>query len=651
MRWLVFTSMKFKNYILDPFQKESIQCIENHHSVVVSAATGTGKTLVADYVIDKYLKTHRKIIYTAPIKALSNQKFKDFRATYGEQAIGILTGDIVINPNAQVLIMTTEIFRNMLMAHDPLVDDVEYVVFDEIHYMNDPERGTVWEEAILLSPKHLRFLCLSATIPNAKEFAGWMSEVKDHTVDVIRYKKRAVPLKHLTFDSRFGLVSPDDLVEKLKEYRVAENRINRKKKGKKKKPRIQPGSPNDVVCLMEDNLPAIVFSFSRKACVNEAVELGANHDFLCSDEERFEIKEMCNRFFSDEIFRIETTQVLCGVLEQGIAFHHAGLLPQHKTVVEELFSRGLIRVLFATETFSVGINMPAKTVVFNGFRKYDGKTFRVLNSKEYFQLAGRAGRRGIDTVGYVVSIFDERDISAEELAKISKADTEPIRSQFQLSYNTVLNLLAEHTSEEIDDILRNNFDVYLRKKSSKRQLRIKTSFANLRRTLERMGYLDDRGILTNKGMFARYIYSNELLLTELCTTPRLYESLTNTELLQVIAAIMYEPRQTDHFSFRGINSQYKVLLTKLRKNGYVARDLNKLSLKRMMGIVGLWSDGAEFEELMEMTKLSEGDIIRLFRRLIDVLMQIRRATLDDEFSARIDECKACIDRDLVSVSI
>ncbi len=189
--------MKFKNYILDPFQKDAIECIEKNHSVVVSAATGTGKTLVADYVIDKYLKTERKIIYTAPIKALSNQKFKDFRSTYGEHAVGILTGDIVINPKAQILIMTTEIFRNMLMAHDPLVEEVEYVVFDEIHYMNDPERGTVWEEAILLSPKHLRFLCLSATIPNAKEFAGWMSEVKDHAVDVVRYKKRAVPLKHL----------------------------------------------------------------------------------------------------------------------------------------------------------------------------------------------------------------------------------------------------------------------------------------------------------------------------------------------------------------------------------------------------------------------------------------------------------------------
>jgi len=176
--------MRFKRFILDPFQEEAVQAIEHHYSVVVSAATGTGKTLIADYVIDKYLKAHRKIIYTAPIKALSNQKFKDFKQDYGSENIGIMTGDTVINPRAPILIMTTEIYRNMLLVRDPLVSEIEYVVFDEIHYMSDPERGTVWEEAIIFSPPHIRFLCLSATIPNAEEFASWIQAIKNHQVEV-----------------------------------------------------------------------------------------------------------------------------------------------------------------------------------------------------------------------------------------------------------------------------------------------------------------------------------------------------------------------------------------------------------------------------------------------------------------------------------
>jgi len=441
--------MRFKRFTLDPFQENAINAIEQHRSVVVSAATGTGKTLIADYVIDKYLKANRKIIYTAPIKALSNQKFKDFKQNYGSENIGIMTGDTVINPSAPILIMTTEIYRNMLLAHDPLVSEIEYVVFDEIHYMSDPERGTVWEEGIIFSPPHIRFLCLSATIPNAGEFASWIQAIKDHQVEVIRYAKRAVPLHHFVFESRFGLTTAENLAVNMPKYGDV---FGNRRRGKKKKRHdyYQVASPKDVVFEMRDKLPAIVFSFSRKGCEFEALQLIKNRDFVSSYDERHCITDIYRKHFNNDVNRMNSTTKLRDVLIKGVGFHHAGLLPQHKAAVEELFSKGLLKVLFATDTFSVGINMPAKTVIFNGLRKFDGRTFRMINSKEYFQLAGRAGRRGIDKVGYVVAIIDGRENNIDKFIQISSADTEPIRSQFQLSFNTVLNLMTHHDKNEIE---------------------------------------------------------------------------------------------------------------------------------------------------------------------------------------------------------
>ena len=212
--------MQYKQFTLDKFQEDAIASIEKNNSVVVSAATGTGKTLIADYIIDKAIKEGKKVFYTAPIKALSNQKFKDFTTEYGKEKVGLLTGDLSINPEADIVVMTTEIYRNMLLVEDPIVNAISYIVFDEIHFINDIERGTVWEESIIFSPEHIRFLCLSATIPNAKEFSDWIMSIKDHQVDVIEYAKRAVPLKHYVYDSKLGLVTSDKLKKdkELDEY-------------------------------------------------------------------------------------------------------------------------------------------------------------------------------------------------------------------------------------------------------------------------------------------------------------------------------------------------------------------------------------------------------------------------------------------------
>ncbi len=228
--------MRFKEFVLDKFQVEAIESIEKHNSVVVTAQTGCGKTLIADYIIDKYLKTGKRIIYTAPIKALSNQKFRDFKKAYGAENVGLMTGDVVINYHAPIVIMTTEIYRNMLLCNDTSLENLSYLIFDEIHYINDIERGTIWEESIIFSSESVRFLCLSATIPNAREFADWIQSIKNHTVDVVSNEKRVVPLKHLVFDAYLGLTDTNAVRHHIKEIEnIPDYYESRHRKGKKPK--------------------------------------------------------------------------------------------------------------------------------------------------------------------------------------------------------------------------------------------------------------------------------------------------------------------------------------------------------------------------------------------------------------------------------
>jgi len=280
--------IKFKEFILDPFQVEAVESIEKNNSVVVSAATGTGKTLIADYAVNKFRTLNKRVVYTAPIKALSNQKYRDFKKEYGEENVGIMTGDVVINPTAHLVIMTTEIYRNMLLTNDPIINTISYVIFDEIHFMSDIERGTIWEESIIFSPNTIRFLCLSATIPNAKYFAAWISNIKKHTVDVVSYTKRAVPLNHFLFDVDHGVISMDE-ARKLEQnnqlpdfYKVMRRR--RQKQKSKEKPKIPYHYELVHILKEEEKLPCIFFVFSRRGCEEKAAELATKEDFLDKDQ-------------------------------------------------------------------------------------------------------------------------------------------------------------------------------------------------------------------------------------------------------------------------------------------------------------------------------------------------------------------------------
>jgi len=658
--------MKYKGFLLDEFQEKAIKYLEKDESVVVSAPTGSGKTLIADYLINKYVGSSYRVIYTAPIKALSNQKYIEFSNAYGKENIGLVTGDTVINPLAQIVIMTTEIYRNMLLAKDPSILDIKFVIFDEIHYMSDIERGTVWEESIIFSPSHIRFLCLSATIPNKEIFSRWIQDIKKHKVRVVSHNKRAVPLTFSLFDNDIK-----ELDKNLINKKIAKKSAVSKKKRKllrKEQPIDVYKKPLALVKSLSNKklVPAIFFMFSRKQVEDYADNIAKRVNLLSTAEQE-EIKILIKNHGFDEKakeYQIKKYNTVKKYLMKGIGIHHAGLFPMIKELVELLFSKGLVKVLFATETFAVGINMPAKTVVFASLRKYDGISFRSLHSQEFYQMAGRAGRRGIDQEGNVIVIYDDStDMFA--LKRLMKIKSEPVISQFKLSYNTILNLIKNHNDDEIEIILKSNFDYYVRK--SEQNIRIMSSYNAKLKNLIELGfvsyadqvqsdkfYVVQEGCsyaLTPKGRFASKIYAHELSITELFFTG-FYKKFTLPQINMLISAIVYEPRKSDSFSISKKNKYvYEEALIKLRDDEFLYNKINKKALYRLFSMVYLWSNKAEFSEIMTYTNQQEGDVIRHFKQIIDFLRQIRRATEDFELASVIDQARLLIDRDIINMTL
>ncbi len=638
--------MKFKDFTLDSFQEEAIEAIEQQNSVVVSAPTGSGKTLIADYIIEKHKDDKRRIIYTAPIKALSNQKYKDFCRDYGEHKIGLMTGDLVINPHAKVLIMTTEIYRNMVVSKDAEVHDIAYVIFDEIHYINDIERGYVWEESVIYSPSTVRFLCLSATIPNAPEFSSWIQAIKKHPVKTIITTKRNVPLEHLFYDYELGIAT----LEKIREARAIP-RYERVLPGKRGKREKTP-EPNHLHLLQDwgkDKLPALFFSFSRRDCQVKAKELAKINLFPRNQELLSYMNKKLEEAPTD-VNKLSTTMLLKEILAQGIAFHHAGLLPVIKGVVEDLFSQGKINVLYTTETFAVGINMPAKTVIFNSLRKYDGYNFRYLNSKEYFQIAGRAGRRGIDTKGYVVSMIYRPTFNYQEIKSITANDVEPIRSQFRLSINTVLNLINLHTPKEIEHILRMSFFSY--QQFGENYAKIPTKmllyrYNNIVKLLQKYGYVE-KGTLTVKGHFSSQIFADEITMGEIFATD-FVDKLDEYQVLILLCAVVYEPRIGHEFKEIFKNEQLRDLIQILRENPYLSREKKFEDLRFMTTLMHPIYHGKSFFEVLKYSNLLEGDLIRLYTQILDRIGQVRKASTDFKLLNKMGNCKVIMDKSLEGI--
>jgi superfamily II RNA helicase len=665
------TVTHWKGLTLNPFQIDAIAAIRGGHNVLVSAPTGAGKTLVAEYAIEDAVARGRRCIYTAPIKALSNQKYRDFRDD-PRIDVGLMTGDVTIHPKAQVLIMTTEILRNAIFDNPEYLHDVAYVVFDEVHYMDDQERGSVWEESLIFAPPNIRFICLSATISNVEDLGAWLSEIRGPDMVVIRSNRRPVPLTHRLYTARSGVFEPKDL-ERVRK-RELERAGNLGPARHKKRPRRGQGderrrlgmemnmSPRPEPLLDELQarglLPALVFAFSRKDCermayANQERELLDVHErarMVALQEELLELFQLERRDLDSALF---------AMTRRGIGYHHAGMLPVHKELVERMFTSGLLKLLFTTETFALGINMPARTVVFYSLRKFDGVSFDYMQTRDYMQMAGRAGRQGIDEEGLVFSLMSPRDLVEAPIKRILLGSPEPVESRFRLSFSSLLHVVERLGRARVHEAWEKSFNRFQHRASSKKEE--EHNRREQRRTLDaHLEFLDELGYLhgeelSPRGKTAKMINGYELQITELLFGGAL-ENLPRDALAVVFVGLVFEERRRGETVY--IPSR---LYGNVRAN--ISREIHNLRLRagehNLMAAVkppdwGLtpaidaWMQNASFEELEELTDATPGDIVRNLRMAVQLMRQVRRA-IDPTWDLRdrLGECMEIISRDVV----
>lgn len=727
---------------LDDFQKEACDCITEGKSVVVCAPTGAGKTVIAEHAIHCALKAGTKVFYTTPLKALSNQKFNDFSEKYGADKVGLLTGDTSFNRGAQIVVMTTEVFRNMLYGTNfgsvtDNLKDVRYVILDEVHYMNDEQRGTVWEESIIYCPTNVQIIALSATVANADKLTEWINTVHSRT-ELINTDFRPVPLRFFYFDSS----QPNTILPLL----TPSGALNKKIKPEKKqfrhgKPVQRKYTAKDVIRVLheKDMLPAIYFTFSRKKC-DEQMERCADLCLVTPAEQK-QIREIIDEYIAENPYLYKNKHI--EYLLQGVASHHAGLLPGWKMLVEKLFQKGLIKVVFATETLAAGINMPARSTVISSISKRTDSGHRTLTPSEFLQMSGRAGRRGMDEVGYVI-IVGSAFQTPEEVAELVLSDANPLESKFSPSYSMVLNLLQRFSLEEAKELVLKSFGYFssssriepylLLKEANQAKIdecnefvcyckrsnedlleynKIRDMYVQNRRTfktikkqehkknrplspevidfgnktkelLDRMHsyecdncklfkkhmknieilqrflakqkvldkeiekqkdifwnkFLAHRAVLmdygyikddypTEEGITISQIRSeNELFLARVVFSGVL-ENLTPAELASVICALTTEDMRAEMYSQIPFTTTVRKTLNKIKD---IKRDLDKkqknYDIEDPMYINGfysplieMWVNGAEWDAIVDEVDMGEGDIVRCFKRVVDVLRQ------------------------------
>ncbi len=461
---------KMYPFKLDPFQIEAIEVIDSGKSVIVTAPTGSGKTVIAEYAIKRALARGKRCFYTTPLKALSNQKFGDLRRVYGDDQVGLLTGDISVNRDAAIVVMTTEVYRNMLYGTilgevRTNLDLVESVIVDECHYMNDPDRGTVWEELVIYSPPQVQFVALSATVANAEALTAWFEKVHGPT-QLVRWTHRSVPLRFFYFynGELFELLNKKRKLNPQLRNAVEQEssrkreRMSREERAGRRAAQRASCYPEKIVRAMDKAkmLPAIFFLFSRKRC-DEAVQFSGDAVTLTQDE-----SDRLNAAIDEALEEHPSLQDNPHLiyLRHGIAAHHAGLLPMWKVLVENLFQQGLIKVVYATETLAAGINMPARTTVISAIAKFSDEGLRPMTASEFLQMSGRAGRRGMDEVGNVVVVYHPNE-PVDQAAELAVAPADPLVSHFTPCYGMVLNLLQRHTMEEAKELIERSFGQFV----------------------------------------------------------------------------------------------------------------------------------------------------------------------------------------------
>ncbi len=644
---LIPTDRVFRGLHLYAFQVQAFDAIAGGHSVLVSAPTGAGKTLVADYAIEHAFERGWRAVYTSPVKALSNQKYRDFRTRHGDQ-VGIMTGDVTINPDADLLIMTTEVFRNTLFDDPERLRDFRFVIHDEVHYIDDPDRGTVWEESIIHAPPQMRLVCLSATIPNVAELAGWIESVRGEDVTVVRMHRRPVPLDHLVWVPDVGAVRLEDALPLLQRPMKERRAMRRERR------------PTRLLDWLQEQrlLPVLFFAFSRKEC-EELAARNMGRALLDRDRRR----EMLTRF-DDLALRFECRESdalrrLRNLAAAGVAYHHAGMLPVHKEIVERLFTSGGVRMLFATETFALGVNMPARTVAFAGLRKFDGEKLAYMMCRSYDQMSGRAGRQGMDSHGLVVAGIDPRMDRPEGVQRVLTHSAEPVRSHWNPDYSTLL-ALYEKMGERVAETYARSFARYQReRRASQTRLRHPSNEERLltRRleVLKRTGFIE-HGAVTDLGAFTACVNGYEIL-GGLWHDAGLLDDLDERGLAILLMATVYEPRPnhaTRPSRDRGVGKLAKeavALVGPFRaaewESGIV--DLTPMPDFALSAVMERWLDGRPLAAIDDVTSVGHGDVVRALRLMLQFARQLRKAlpAAERDVAAKLGRVMDRVNRDEV----
>ena len=659
-------------FVLDEFQRRAVEHLDAGRSVLVSAPTGSGKTVVADHALDLALAAGRRAFYTTPIKALSNQKYRDLCRRLGPQRVGLLTGDNVVAGDADVVVMTTEVLRNMLCAG--AVDDrLGAVVLDEVHYLEDRYRGPVWEEVILHLPAAVVLVCLSATVSNHAELGDWLNRVHGPTA-VVAESRRPVPLTNLYAVGRRrsdavrlvptlvdGRPNPDG-------GRFDAPAASRRDRGPRRPGRRghhgtlpwRPPRRLDLLGELSERglLPAIWFVFSRKGCDQAAARLARDGARYTDDAGAARIDELVGaRLGGLDAADLSAlgARRWAAQLRLGIASHHAGMVPVFKQAVEHCFAEGLVKVVFATETLALGVNMPARSVVIDKPTKYDGQRNAPLSAVQYTQLTGRAGRRGIDDRGWAVALWSP-DCTFEELAQRAASRSFVLRSAFRPTYNMVAGLLARMPAEAAHDLLGRSFAQHQADASSS-PVNLAGQFDAVASVLRERGHLDGWELTASGALVARIFHEADLAVAE-ALSGGLLDGLSSPELASVLSAFTYEHRSPGPRPDVWVPSG--AAYRRLRRIAAALEDLHRTERRFAVGssrpletgftaAAHRWASQEPFEALLN-EGFSAGDFVRNVKQVIDLARQVAAAAPTPATASAARQAVKALNRGVVALS-
>ena len=625
-------------YKLDHFQKEAIKALDASNSVLLTAPTSSGKTFVAEYAIEKALEESKHLYYTAPIKALCNQKFRDFSNQFGEENVGLLTGDHSIRSDSKVLVMTTEVLRNMLYSPRGAPEELRYVVLDEIHFLEDPYRGAVWEEIILTLPKNVLIVALSATVSNADELKDWITSVRGN-IERITRETRPVPLKGHFFaveKSRNHQLTRIEILKNGKPNSRGQIFSNaRRGRGKQNFRRWATPRRSEIVAELKklEMLPAIYFIFSRKGCDEARDSMVRYVGSLNNSEEGKKARKYAEERFAlltEEEKRILRVDLLLEGLEKGFASHHAGLLPLFKQTIEELFSLGLLKLVFATETLAVGVNLPARSVVIEKLTKFNGESHELLKPSQFTQLTGRAGRRGIDVEGHSFTCWSPF-VPFNEVADLLMSKEFALISAFTPTYNMLANLLSTRSESEAAELLANSFAQFQWVRNTRNMNSGLIQEVQFRRNVLEATGLADGWSLTETGMPLTKIFNESDLLVTRAISDGILDGLPPEELAALVSCFIFRSRgkekrgKKSRESENFINESIKELML---LNDEIERievgfgiQPNTPPDPGFAKVVFDWVSGRTLSEVLT-KELTGGEFVRNIRLSVDLLKQI-----------------------------